>query len=214
MIDSVDWQQMGQVQKTTAKPTSTIDVACSTMDKAIAEISRLQNVVVAARAVLNQNIALSAKLSLAEMACERGLKIIDRIVPENAALSHSHKVLVEMIALYAPSLIDTRSYRDAVALTGKPPVEMKPERAEGGGQMTTASDLHARVEAQSQLWERMRALAKYHPMSNDLNAKADELEACTTGFFAEPQTVSAAKFMGSWVRARLLWCDCTGERLI
>jgi hypothetical protein len=65
------------------------------------------------------------------------------------------------------------------------------------------------------LWEKMRALAE---VRNDLPAdwleKAQALEYAAKGFFAEPQTVTAPKFLGCFARARRMWCNATGESLI
>lgn len=67
---------------------------------------------------------------------------------------------------------------------------------------------------QTSLVDKMRALAESHPRGAELKEKADKLEAATTGFYSEPQTVDVKRFIGSWARARRLWCDITGEPLI
>lgn len=64
------------------------------------------------------------------------------------------------------------------------------------------------------LSEKMRVLAKTHPRSAELIAKADELDAKTAGHYASPQTVPTKSFLGAWARARRLWCELTGEALI
>ena len=64
------------------------------------------------------------------------------------------------------------------------------------------------------LADRMDALAKGHPMSDELQAKAAALRDATEGFYGTPQTVDVRRFMGAWARARRLWCECTGESLI
>lgn len=65
------------------------------------------------------------------------------------------------------------------------------------------------------LWDRMRALADTgHLRANELREAALSLESATAGFYAEPQTVPVESFVGSWARARRLWCDCSGEPLI
>jgi len=65
------------------------------------------------------------------------------------------------------------------------------------------------------LSNRMRALAK---VRDDLPAdwldRAAEFDDATAGFFAEPQTVSVQKFMGTFARARRMWCEATGEDLV
>jgi hypothetical protein len=65
------------------------------------------------------------------------------------------------------------------------------------------------------LWERMRELAdRGHQRAEELRALADEFEAKATGFYSDPQTVTAPSFLGAFARARRLWCDCTGESLV
>lgn len=65
------------------------------------------------------------------------------------------------------------------------------------------------------LWDRMRALADTgHARASELQEKADAAEAASEGFYSEPQTVPVDKFVGSWARARRLWCECTGEPLL
>lgn len=62
---------------------------------------------------------------------------------------------------------------------------------------------------------KMRALAdRGHPRAAELRAKADEFEAKTRGFHADPQTCDVKSFMGAWARARRLWSECSGESLI
>lgn len=61
----------------------------------------------------------------------------------------------------------------------------------------------------------MRNLAQTRTdLSEDFLAKADAFEAATLGFYADPQTVSAPKFLGCFARARRAWCDATGEPLV
>ncbi len=64
------------------------------------------------------------------------------------------------------------------------------------------------------LVKKMRALASTHNRAQELTEKASALEEATAGFFGEPQTKTVKQFLGSWARARMLWCDCTGEPLI
>lgn len=47
-----------------------------------------------------------------------------------------------------------------------------------------------------------------------LRDRADKLEAAATGYFGQPQTHTVQQFLGCYARARLLWCDVTGEPLI
>lgn len=62
---------------------------------------------------------------------------------------------------------------------------------------------------------RMRALADSgHTRATELRELADKFELAATGFYSDPQTVSVKVMMGTWARARRLWCDCTGEPLI
>jgi hypothetical protein len=61
---------------------------------------------------------------------------------------------------------------------------------------------------------RARADADGLPPDHDLRTKAVAFDEATRGFYAEPQTVPVAKFMGAWARARRAWCDYTGEPLL
>jgi hypothetical protein len=62
---------------------------------------------------------------------------------------------------------------------------------------------------------RMRERAKTdNTHSFELIDKAAKLEAASAGFFSEKQTHSAQQLLGSWARARRLWCDLTGESVI
>jgi hypothetical protein len=65
------------------------------------------------------------------------------------------------------------------------------------------------------LAEKMRDLAvSGHPRASELVEKALAFTIAIDGFYSEPQTVTVKAFMGAWARARLLWCECTGESLI
>ena len=65
------------------------------------------------------------------------------------------------------------------------------------------------------LSDNMRALAdKGSPRAAELREKASAFDDATTGFYAEPQTVSVKTFMGCWARARRLWSECSGRPLI
>lgn len=72
--------------------------------------------------------------------------------------------------------------------------------------MTAQTDLAAQMRA--------RADADDLPADHGLRVAADAFDAATLGFYAEPQTVPAAKFLGAWARARRLWCDHTGYSLL
>lgn len=67
---------------------------------------------------------------------------------------------------------------------------------------------------QQNLADRMDRLAENHPRGEELRKKAEELRRNTAGFFSEPQTVDVRQFVGSWARARRLWCEITGETLV
>jgi len=55
----------------------------------------------------------------------------------------------------------------------------------------------------------MRALAQRgHPRGAELIEKANAMEDAATEF-KDAKTV-----LGTWARARRLWCECTGEPLI
>ena len=43
---------------------------------------------------------------------------------------------------------------------------------------------------------------------------ADKFDAATSGYYAEPQTVTAAQFLGAFARARKAWCAHSGEPLV
>lgn len=65
------------------------------------------------------------------------------------------------------------------------------------------------------LSQRMRKLAETRTdLPENWHATADAFDAAMVGFYAEPQTVSVAKFMGCFARARRMWCDATGEPLV
>ena len=67
---------------------------------------------------------------------------------------------------------------------------------------------------ETSLANRMRALAeKRDDLPEGFLAAADKFDAATAGFYASPPTVGVAKFVGSFARARRLWCEATGEEL-
>lgn len=55
---------------------------------------------------------------------------------------------------------------------------------------------------------------KGHERASELREKADAFDVATKGFYSEPQTVDVKKFVGTFARARRLWCEVTGEPLI
>ena len=70
--------------------------------------------------------------------------------------------------------------------------------------------------ASTDLSEKMlaRAEADKLPAAHPLRVNAAEFDTATKGFFAEPQIVPVAAFMGAWARARKAWCQYTGEPLL
>ena len=61
---------------------------------------------------------------------------------------------------------------------------------------------------------RERADADALPFMHPLRTRADEFDAATSGYHADPPTKDVKQFMGAWARARRAWCDYTGEELI
>lgn len=61
---------------------------------------------------------------------------------------------------------------------------------------------------------RARADADQLPPDHALRVLADELERAVDGYMATPRTVPVAKFVGAWARARLTWCNHTGDPLL
>jgi hypothetical protein len=53
-----------------------------------------------------------------------------------------------------------------------------------------------------------------HERASELREKANAFDAAVVGYYSEPHTVSVAKLMGAFARARRLWCDITGESLV
>ena len=71
------------------------------------------------------------------------------------------------------------------------------------------------ADRRTDLSKRVLALAeKGHTRAIELREKADAFDKATAGFYAEPQTITVQKFMGSYARARRLWRDVTGESLV
>lgn len=70
-------------------------------------------------------------------------------------------------------------------------------------------------EPETDLGSRMRAMAdEGHARAAELRTKAQEFDDAATGFYGSPQTVSAKSFLGAFARARILWCECSGEPLV
>lgn len=67
------------------------------------------------------------------------------------------------------------------------------------------------------LSDKMRALAADRPGSaKRLIEAADNLDIVVDGYFcnAEHQTHTAKQFLSAYAKARLLWCEVTGEPLV
>jgi hypothetical protein len=64
------------------------------------------------------------------------------------------------------------------------------------------------------LGEKMRALAEHHERGDELRQKAAAFEDAVAGYYAEPQTITAKQFLGHFARARICWCECSGESLV
>lgn len=66
------------------------------------------------------------------------------------------------------------------------------------------------------LAQRMIDRANKDGLSHDheLRVKAIDFEEAAQGFFAEEQTVSIKKFMACFARAKMAWCDYSGDTLI
>lgn len=66
----------------------------------------------------------------------------------------------------------------------------------------------------TELADKMRDLAdKGHQRADELFDRANALDVAAAGFYGVIQTVSTNVFIGTWSRAKLLWCDCSGEPL-
>lgn len=72
--------------------------------------------------------------------------------------------------------------------------------------MTPRIDLATRMRA--------RADADQLPADHELRTLADELEQAIDAFFSAPPRITVRKFAAAWARARLVWCNLTGEPLI
>jgi len=68
---------------------------------------------------------------------------------------------------------------------------------------------------ETELSRRMRLLAKLRDdLPENWGDLADRFDVATAGFNSDPQTVTAAQFLGCFARARKAWCDATGESLV
>lgn len=63
------------------------------------------------------------------------------------------------------------------------------------------------------LSDKMRAI-KGHPRATELKDLADQLDAASEGFYAEPQTCRVERLAGCWTRARRIYAEVTGEARI
>lgn len=52
------------------------------------------------------------------------------------------------------------------------------------------------------------------PQDHELRKAATDFNTAYIGYFATPQTVTVAKFLGTWAKTRKLWCAYSGEELI
>lgn len=67
---------------------------------------------------------------------------------------------------------------------------------------------------ETELSAKMRKLAETHLRGEELREKAEAFDIAANGYYADPQTCSAPKFLGCFARARKLWCELTGEPLV
>ncbi len=73
----------------------------------------------------------------------------------------------------------------------------------------------ADTSREAELSDRMRAFAEGNDVPEGWREAADALDAAAQGFFfADPPTVDVRGFMGTWARARRMWCERTGESLL
>lgn len=72
--------------------------------------------------------------------------------------------------------------------------------------MTEARDLPARM--------RERADADQLAADHELRTLADALDQAIDAFFSAPPKITVRQFVAAWARARLVWCNLTGEPLI
>lgn len=70
--------------------------------------------------------------------------------------------------------------------------------------------------ATTELATRMLAAADENnlPKDHELRTKAQAFDEAALGYYGDPQTCDARKFMGCWARARRAWCEYSGESLI
>lgn len=72
--------------------------------------------------------------------------------------------------------------------------------------MTESRDLPARM--------RERADADQLPADHELRTLADALDQALIDFFSAPRRITVRKVVAAWARARLVWCNLTGEPLL
>ena len=65
------------------------------------------------------------------------------------------------------------------------------------------------------LTDRMRELAKTHPRGPELSEAARDFDLARLAYNGTcPPLITVEDFLGAWSRARMLWCECTGEPII
>jgi hypothetical protein len=69
---------------------------------------------------------------------------------------------------------------------------------------------------ETELSRRMRNRADNDklPADHAMRTTAEAWDTASDGYFAVPQQVSTRAFVGAWARARRVWCDYTGEKLV
>lgn len=50
--------------------------------------------------------------------------------------------------------------------------------------------------------------------AGELTRLANELNQAAAGYYGDPQTVDVRRFMGCYARARIAWCNASGEALV
>jgi hypothetical protein len=65
------------------------------------------------------------------------------------------------------------------------------------------------------LSDKMRVLAdEGHERADELREHAAAFDVAAEGYYGETQTVEPKAFLGTWSRARRVWCECSGEPLV
>lgn len=71
------------------------------------------------------------------------------------------------------------------------------------------------MNERTKLSQDMHALADTgHSRAEELREYADKFDAAVSGWIAEPQTVTVAEQCAAWVRARRLYCECSGKDML